>query len=346
MTTMKFQFLNFKFQVGVFFVLALCISSVHAQQSQPVTQHLFSRFLLNPAACGADGYASAGMTLKNQWTGFDGAPSNQILFGQLRISREGIFGNRTPSNLGVLRPENVGLGIALFNDKRGPIRTTGGQFTYAYHIENQTGQLSFGLTASMFQFYIDRNKLTTADYDQYLHSIKLSKLIPDALFGVQYMTPDYYAGFSVSNLFQSFLTFGGRNSSNYRIERQYLLMGGYIFEIGKEWSLVPALQFKFTEHGAAQGDVNVLAYYHDQFWGGFSYRTGGGGAVGGTSLIFGMRHNVYHFGYAFDYTMGNIRKYSFGSHELMFCLTFSHYERLFRYKRRYEFQTDKQNDGY
>lgn len=321
----------YKFQY-VIILLAITVSSVSAQQSQPVTQYLFSRFLLNPASCGADGYTSIGMTIKDQWTGFGNSPSNQVLFGQYRMP---------PKRLSKGYPERIGLGVALFNDIRGPIRTTGAQFTYAYHIEDRYGQLSFGLTASLFQFYVDRNKITTADYDQYLNSIKLSKIIPDAIFGLHYTTTSYYAGLSVSNLFQSFLTFGGRNSSNYRIERQYLLMGGYIFDVDREWSLVPALQFKCTNRFVGQVDINLLAYYLDRFWGGFSYRSGGGGAVGGTSLIFGTRYKQYHFGYAFDYSISSISKYSFGSHELMISITFGQHERFFRYKRRYEFQNSR-----
>jgi type IX secretion system PorP/SprF family membrane protein len=323
--------------------LAGLCSTVSGQQSQPFTQYLFSRFLLNPAACGADGYTSVGLTIKDQWTGFTKAPSNQTLIGQVRLPREGLFGTRRRS-AGGFNPENVGIGVALFNDIRGPIRTTGGQFTYAYHIEDRYGQLSFGLTASLFQLHINRNKIDTElGYDTYIDGNKLSNLIPDASFGMHYTTKNYYAGFSASNLFQSFLSFGGRNSSDYKIERQYLLLGGYVFEVTREWSIVPGTQIKLNEHGVGQFDFNVMAYYYDQFWGGLAYRSGGGGAAGGTSVVFGARYKQYHFGYAFDYSLSSIRKYSYGSHELMLSITFGQNERFFRYKRRYEFQSSGQS---
>ena len=335
-----------KIHITIIYIIAalmLLVPSVHGQQSQPFTQYLFSRFLLNPAACGADGYTSIGLTVKDQWTGFLSAPSNQILTAQVRLPREGIFGNRNSYYSGGISPENVGLGVVLFNDMRGPIRTTGGNLTYAYHIETETGQLSFGLTASLAQLYIDRDKLTTElGYDRFIDGNKLSSFIPDASAGVHYTTRDYYAGFSASNMFQSFLTFGSRNSSDYRLERQYVFIGGYVFDINREWSLVPGSQFKFNEHGAVQVDGNVMCYYHDQFWGGFSYRSGGGGVVGGISMIFGARYEQYHFGYAFDYTLSNIQKYSLGSHEIMVSVAFGRDERFFRYKRRYEFQDSEQ----
>ena len=239
--------------------LTLPISSVCAQQSQPFTQYLFSRFLLNPAACGADGYTSIGLTVKDQWTGFSGSPSNQTLNAQIRLPREQLFGNSRRRRHRSLSLENVGLGVSLYNDVRGPIRTTGGHLTYAYHIESSTGQLSFGLTTSFSQLYINRDKIVTElGYDRYIDDISLSSFIPEASFGMHYTTRDYYAGISASNLFQSYLTFGGRGSSDYRLERQYILLGGYVFEINKEWSLVPNSQLKFNEHGVAQVDVNLM----------------------------------------------------------------------------------------
>jgi type IX secretion system PorP/SprF family membrane protein len=325
-------------------VILLCLP-VRGQQSQPFTQYLFNRFLLNPAAAGSDGYTSLGIIIKDQWSGFSKAPTNQTLIGQVRVPREGLFGTKMRGrNKGGFSPENVGLGVALFNDIRGPIRTTGGQFSYAYHLEDRYGQLSFGLSASLFQLHIDREKLELFDEnDPMVYGNKLSSMIPDASFGVHYTTKDYYAGFAASNLFQSFLTFAKNRRSDYlRMERQYLLMGGYVYEVTKEWSLVPAAQVKFNEHGVGQMDLNVMVYYFDQFWGGLSYRTGGGGAAGGTSLMFGTRYRQYFFGYSFDYTLSSIRKYSYGSHELMASITFGINERFFRYKRRYEFQSSGQ----
>jgi type IX secretion system PorP/SprF family membrane protein len=310
----------------------LWCSTARSQQTQPYTQYLFDRYLLNPAACGSGGYTHVGLVIKDQWTGFKGAPSNQMLSGQVRLPREGLFGtrNRRRSAGRGYSPENVGVGVSLFNDIRGPIRTTGAQLSYAYHLENQTGATSFGLSVNMFQLYLDRNKIVTEEEDIFLNSSRLSSFVPDAVFGIQYATRDYYIGVSVSNIFQSFLMLGGRNSSAYRIERQYNLLGGYIFEINQEWSLVPTVNGKFNDRISMQLDINVIMYYFDQFWGGLSYRTGGGGAPGSASIMFGARYKQYFFGYAFDYPLSNIRRYSYGSHEIRFSITFGQKERFFQ----------------
>ena len=319
--------------------LMISTATTYSQQSQSYTQYLFNRFLLNPASCGADGYTSIGLVTKNQWVGFRNAPTNQVLTAEIRMPRDAFSGFSRNRRRNSFSTENIGLGAALFNDMRGPLRTTGGQLTYAYHLELRTSQLSFGLSTSLFQLFIDRDKIITElGHDIFLDANKLSSFIPEAAAGVHYTTRDYYVGAAASNLFQSYLTFGGRSSSDYRLEREYIFLGGYVFELNPEWSLVPGTQLKFTEKGAIVVDINALAYYFNRIWFGLSYRSGGDlGAIGGTSLMFGIKHEQYYFGYAFDYTLSNIQKYSYGSHELMVSYTFGQSNQFYRYGHRYEF---------
>ncbi|GHT22885.1 hypothetical protein FACS189430_05330 [Bacteroidia bacterium] len=301
---------------------------------------MFDRYLLNPAAAGCNGFSSVGVVIKNQWAGFKGAPLNQFMNGQARL-RNGLFGKRSQqSGGGGYSPENVGLAIALFNDVRGPIRSTGGQLTYAYHLGIDEGQLSFGLGINMFQLYLDRNKIITEDEDIFLNGSRLNSFVPDAAFGLHYATADFYVGAAVSNMFQSFLMLGGRNSATYRIERQYSLLAGYVIPMDTEWSFVPNVQLKATERPVVQLDINTMLYYLDQLWGGLSYRTGGGGMPGAVCAIFGARYKQYHFGYAFDYSLSSIRRYSYGSHELTATIVFGQPERFFRFMKRYKYRSD------
>ena len=340
---MKLKSIHIVLTVCILTAMSCFSGRTFAQQYQPYTQYLFNRFLLNPAACGADGYTILGLTIKDQWTGFGDSPFNQTLTGQIRVPREGLLGRGVPwAGTGNYSPEKIGLGISLFNDVRGPIRTTGGNFTYAYHLEDGVGQLSFGLTASFYQLSVNRDKIRTLNEDPFLEGSKLNGFVPDASFGVHYTMRNFYVGVSTTNLFQSYLTFGGRVSSNFRMERQHLFIGGYIFDVSPEFSIVPAAQFRLYENGINQFDVNLMGYYFDLFWGGFSYRSGGGGTKGNAALIFGVRYNQYYFGYAFDYTLSDIQRYTYGSHEFMVNITIGRSERFYRYQRRYEFQDSEQ----
>jgi type IX secretion system PorP/SprF family membrane protein len=316
------------------FLAFLLSFSICAQQSQLYNQYLFNRFVLNPAACGAN-VSSIGLVAKSQWTGFDDAPFNTVLSGQFRLSRRSISdGKSNTMGFGRLDREKVALGFVLSNDIYGPLRNTSAQFTYAYHLEDGVGQWSFGLTGSFSQFHLNREKMTTElGYDRLIDGAKLNSLVFDASFGTHYTNRDFYLGASAFNLLQSFLSF---NSNGIRIMREYLLLGGWVFDLNHEWSLVPGAHFKFTERGAGQLDLSLLCYYYDILWGGLSFRSGGSFS-GSASLMFGFRYQKFCFGYAFDYALSDIRKYSFGSHELMVSMTMGASKRFFRYTRgRYE----------
>ncbi|MDR1865031.1 MAG: PorP/SprF family type IX secretion system membrane protein [Bacteroidales bacterium] len=315
----------------ILLLLTLLISpEALSQQSQMYTHYFFDRFLLNPAACGSNGYSALGVTVKDQWTGIKETPFVQMLSAQARVPRTGLFGTRKKRPTGIFSPENVGVGLSLYNDVRGYVRTTGARFAYSYHIKTETEQLSFGLALNLFQLFMDRNKILTEYDDDFINAARLNSLIPDAAAGIYYTTRYLYAGLSASDLFQSYLALGGSNTSSYRIERQYNLMAGYIFELDRYWSLSPSALVKMTELPVAQMDVNATLYYDDRIWGGVSYRTGGGGVPGGVNVMFGAAYKQYFFGYAFDYVLSNIRRYSFGSHEVMLAITFGQNDRYYQ----------------
>jgi type IX secretion system PorP/SprF family membrane protein len=291
---------------------------------------MFNRYLFNPAACASNGFTTIGLTVKDQWTGIKGAPLNQVLSAQIRWPKNGVFGTRGSNTTSGYAQGNVGVGLSLYNDIRGFIRTTGGQLTYAYHFDVPSGQLSLGLSLSMTQLSIDRNKIVTEFPDAWLNGAKLNKFVPDALFGVHYTNSEWYAGASIANLFQST-----------PIMRQYTVLGGYVVRLDEEWSFVPAVMAKFNDNLSAQADFNTMLYYTDFIWGGIAYRTGGGGTPGGVNAMIGFGYKNYSIGYSYDYLIGGISQYARGSHEIMATVTLGRSERFYRHRNVYKFKTSE-----
>ena len=64
-----------------------------------------------------------------------------------------------------------------------------------------------------------------------------------------------------------------------------------------------------------KGDFNVKATYKNLFWLGTSYRHKESSIV-----MLGLKWEKISIGYAYDYSITNIRKYSSGSHEIMLGL--------------------------
>jgi type IX secretion system PorP/SprF family membrane protein len=334
-----------------FFCITLFLISTvltKAQQLPIYSQYMLNGFLINPAVAGHEGYTAVNLTAREQWLGLENAPSTYALSGQSRLLKNS-FISRTASirrrKRVMSRSGRVGLGTYIFTDRNGAFNRTGIQATYAYHITMSTYQLSFGISLTGFQFRIDEDKIRTYDPDDILlMETKKSALIPDANFGIYYTDRHIYAGLSGMQLFQSTLKLGGDEGAGFKMIRHYFLMAGYRFDVIDFLLAEPSFLLKTTEEMVAQVDFNLKLYFKEDYWAGISYRTGGGTNIKeepiegvGSSIIImaGARVDKFFFGYAFDYTLSSIGKYSIGSHEIMLAVKFGDSARRYRWLNRY-----------
>lgn len=309
--------------------------STLAQQLPIYSQYMMNGFLLNPAVAGSDGYTSFNLTAREQWLGFENAPKTRSLSVQgrllkrsYRIRRSGRGSRRFISS----RSGRVGLGGVLYNDKNGLIDRTGLQFTYAYHIFIGNSQLSFGMSGSAFQLKINDEAFFLKQQDDPLNYSDLRKpvYVPDANFGMYYISPEYYAGISVKQLFQSPVKIGNQVFEEFKMYRHYYLTGGYRFFLNGGYELEPSVLLQYTEQMISQADLGLRLYYQDDYWFGTSVRTSGAFIA-----IAGFRLNRFYMGYSFDYTFSSIRKHSFGSHEIMIAFKMGDDARRYRWLNRY-----------
>ena len=300
------------------------------------SQYVQNGFMVNPAMAGHDGYTSFNTTARQQWLGFKDAPSTYSVSWQTRILKKSYqIKNHPVRRKTTLVPSSkgrVGLGAYVINDVNANVARTGLSFTYAYHIIMNNQQLSFGLAAKAFQYRIDKSSLTYVDQgDPVLggnyNSVAYS---PDADFGVQFKSYDYFVGFSISNLLQTAVKIGSGDIPNFKTFRHYWIMGGYKFKLNQDFFLEPSVLLKTTENWNPQGDLSLRLLFNDQFWGGVSYRTN-------SSLIalFGMRVEGFYIGYAFDYSLSPIGNYSYGSHEITLSVKIGSNARRYKWLNRY-----------
>jgi len=312
------------------------VFTAKTQQLPLYSQYMMNGFLLNPAVAGSDGYTSFNLTAREQWLGFKNAPSTYSFSFQTRILKKSYILKSITARKKIYRPSTkgrVGLGGYIFNDKNGLVTRTGLQFTYAYHIWFDQTQLSFGLSGSLFQFRVDDEALTFYDEREPLvvsGDLRKAIYVPDANFGVYLLNPNFYAGFSVAQLFQSYLKLGNVTLDDYRMLRHYYVTGGYNFQLHHGFEIEPSLLFKTTERWLPQLDLNLKVYYKEDYWAGVSYRTDGALVILG-----GVRVSQFYFGYAFDYTLSSIQKYSIGSHEIMIAVKLGDNTRRYRWIDRY-----------
>ncbi len=272
---------------------------------------------------------------RNQWVGFKGAPMTQAFTFQSRLlKRSFIIKSRSPRKR-TLKPSRngrVGLGGMVFNDINGQVQRTGVNFTYAYHIRIRESQLSFGLTGEMYQVKLHDEDLTFHDPNEPLLGTGLQRIlfVPDANFGVYWLNYYYYLGFSVHQLFESYLKIGNVAWKDYHMMRHYYLYGGYRFVVSNNLDIEPSVLLKTTRQFLVQGDLNVKMYYNRIFWIGMSYRS-----VSTFAVLLGLRADRYYFGYAFDFGLNNLARRTYGSHEFMISLKLGDSARRYRWLERY-----------
>jgi len=325
----------------VYIIILMTLGQASFGQQLPLySQYIYNKFLINPAVAGSDGYTSINLTARKQWVGLSGSPQTFSLSVQTRFLKHNPFVKSINTTKTVLRPKNdakVGLGASVFSYQSGLIQRTGFQLAYAYHIWLQgMTQLSLGLSLTGTYFRINENQLSLEDQNDPLLNDNLRRgiFIPDATFGVYLLNHQYNVGFSVNQLLGASAKIGNDAYSNYTLFRHYYLFGSYSFASGKDIELRPAVLIMMSEQ--QNPVVNPLVefglnfVYNQSFWAGLSYRTSG-------AIIsnVGFKYSRMYFGYAFDFTLSDIQRITYGTHELNLAWKFGDSARRYRWLDRY-----------
>ncbi len=311
---------------------------ISAQQFPLYSQYMMNGFLLNPSYAGSDYYTTFGLTVREQWLSLPDAPSTYAAAFQTRILNDSYITKSTAVRKKIDRPTRggrVGVGGYLFSDHNGIMHRTGLQLAYAYHLSlGIEQQLSFGLSLSAYQYFVDINgALMPHDVqDELLNSYDQVVYIPDANFGVSYQTRRYYAGFAMTNLFRGALMIGNGGENGRSELGHYFLTGGIRFYPGVDWIIEPSVMLKSSDmvFKSFQVDLTGRVYYKDDYWLGLSYRTGDA-----VILLAGLKVDRFYLGYAFDFTLSEIRSYTYGTHELTFLARFGDNPRRYRWINKY-----------
>ena len=96
----------------------LCIPSLWAQQDVQFTQFSNNKIFYNPGVTGAGDAICLGMAARQQWVGFDNAPSTQNFTANipLNILHGGLAVNVTNDMIGYFQDMTVGLGYGYQMD--------------------------------------------------------------------------------------------------------------------------------------------------------------------------------------------------------------------------------------
>ena len=302
-----------------FLFLVIFFQPVLSQQDPLSSHYMFNTLTYNPGVAGTSGLICATALNRQQWVGFKGAPSTTV------------FNISAP-----VAPFRIksGVGLLIESDNVGFDKDINLSFSYSYLMDVGTGKLGIGLSLGMLNKTLSPEWLipggdvhTPATGDPLIPENKESIVAFDAGFGLYYKTEKYYAGLSVTHLNQPKIKF---SKGTPYVSRHYYLTAGYTLQLpNPSLELLPSL-FALSDGKVTQFTVTSLIRYNKKVWGGVSYRAGD--AL--TGLLGFELYNGVRIGYAYDFTLSDIRKNSSGSHEFVvnYCFDLSLGKSPMKYK--------------
>lgn len=301
-------------------IILVFFSITGVSQQDPLTSnYMFNTLTYNPGVAGISGMVCATALNRQQWVGFEGAPSTTVFNVSAPFS---------PFKI------NSGVGLLVESDKIGFERDINLALSYSYHMELGQGMLGIGVNAGIFNMTLDPTwKIPTGDAftppsgDPLIPESKESSVAFDAGLGVYYKADKYYAGISVTHINKPNIKFSKGVSY---LSRHYYLTAGYVLQLpNPSLELMPSF-YTMSDGRVIHFSATSLLRYNKKLWGGVSYRPGDAvTAILGIELFNGIR-----IGYAYDFPITDIIKNTSGSHEFMvnYCFDISLGKSPMRYK--------------
>ncbi len=283
----------------------LIVLSATGQQTPMYTQYMLNDLAYNPAIAGTKEYYQAKSNNRYQWIGITDAPRTYIL-----------------SIYGPHRTLDMGFGGIVFNDVTGPTSKIGLYGVYAYNVRIKDDlRFSSGLSLGLLQYKVDGSKITLhQEGDPSLAHEMYVDYLPDANLGLYLYAQKYTVGLSVVQLFPANIKF--KELEHYgvnRLKQHIMATGSYAFNLNNDFVIEPLLMIKFVSPVPIQLDINARIIYRNMFWGGLGVRT-----KDAASVLIGYNYqDQLIFGYSYDITFTELRKYSSGTHELMIGARFN-----------------------
>lgn len=206
------------------FLISILICDVQGQ-TDPIkySQYLQNSYLVNPAFAG---HEYAGIQLSSrQVLGDASSPSTAILSGHGNLRRH----------------SKTALGSILFYDSNGPFRQYGVKLSYAYTTAINSADdlyLALGLSGGLSIYTLSMSSINIKG-DKLINSIN-NEIAPSVDFGGLLFKTNFFIGLSFSNIFVKRPQSGSNHLSENEGNRNYMVYGGYLFELYK-WGLEPSV---------------------------------------------------------------------------------------------------------
>ena len=277
-------------------------------QQQPLyTQFMYNKQVYNPAYVAVDATPSLGLVYRTQWIGIEGAPNFQgISFAM------------------PLRNDKIGIGVNLKRVGIGLSNELLIEGLYGYRIDLGPGQMTLGMQLSLksFSLKFTGNDVFTTDgiaNDPAVADGSRTNQIFNFGLGAYYRSDAFFFGLSLPRI-QNVNLNAMSDFDLSREERHFYAMVGAKFYMNDDLSLTPQILYRYVKNTPIDLDINTSITYLERYTAGLTYRLGGDEDAIGESidLILSMQVNEkILIGFAYDYTLSELRRQSSGSIEFL-----------------------------
>ena len=293
------------------FALAFAVVGF-AQQDPQFSQYQFNQMVINPAYAGSRDALSAVVNVRQQWSGFDGAPRTQAF-----------------SLHGPLKKKRIGLGLSGYADQIGPKKTVGvyGSFAYILPITNKL-KLSFGLRGGIVSYNFDWSKISYQNPNEgpSNFSPQSQHTIVDVDAGLFLKSNSFYCGISVTHLNGakiyneniSVINTPTTYNLNYNLNTHMFFIISKGFKLSENLVFNPTIMIK-TVKGITTGDINANFLIKQRVWIGTFYR--GENSIGALLQVYVTEK--LRIGYAYDVSMSHVQRQLGSGHEIMIGFDFN-----------------------
>jgi len=279
-----------------------------AQSRKYFTQFSHLQGYYNPGLTAYEGSMVKGL-VRNQWSGWEGAPKSYFVSAELdfsEVSGSGDFGKNA-------------VGVNLLSDEYGAFRETELIVSYSTRVRvSEQANLRLGAGLNINQVRLDGNNLSTEQagdptVSQYLGGFANMSVL-DFNLGLSLTHPNYYVSYGLHNVNQ-----GNISSGDVFMEKKPVVsiaQAGYRNRLSEVLSVSMNVLYRNQEDLPGNVEFNLKALFYDKIW------VGGGHRVDyANSVQVGMIMGKLRFGYVYE--LPSIQSYLLpnSTHELMLSIS-------------------------
>ena len=271
--------------------------SLYGQNRFNITQYMLQKPSINFASISSFSSINAALLHREQWVGFEGAPSTSM------------FSFSSP-----LKSTKLSMGGTAYHDRIGVHAITNVNLGLSYRLKlNNSNFLALAIDGGLSNISSDYDILALQDNDDLAFlSNNASLLQPDFGFSAYFFSKKYYLGISIPSLVRGANYYTG-DQLVLPQDFHYFATLGYEFELGKKFDLGVSSLLKAVVNAPVQVDLNAQLMYNNSFGVGLSYRSSDEIA---TILTFKIKER-FTISYSYDVGFSDLARYHDNTHEIL-----------------------------